>query len=159
MNAPTQIPVKANAPAVVRPGFNVFGSLQREIDRLFEDFAPTFATGRAAGEIRCSMDLAETKDGLELTADLPGLEGKDVEVTVRDGVLTVRGEKKFASDEKNKNYHFVERGYGSFSRSIGLPEGVDSDKITASLDKGVLKVTIPTPARAEPKTIEVKSNA
>ncbi|MGA0601361.1 Hsp20/alpha crystallin family protein [Caulobacter sp. KR2-114] len=156
MNAPANVPVKQAAVAAT-PFANVFGSLQREIDRLFEDFSPGFPVGRAGADVRCKMDLAETKDGLELTVELPGLEEKDVNVSVADGVLTVSGEKNVESEQKDKNYHFVERGYGSFSRSIAVPEGVQPDQIKASLAKGVLKVTIPTPAKTEPKKIAVQA--
>jgi HSP20 family protein len=155
MNAPANIPVR-QAAAQPAPFASVFGSLQREIDRLFEDFTPVFATSRPGGsDVRCKMNLAESKDGLELTVELPGLEEKDVNVSIADGVLTVSGEKKFESETKDKNYHFVERGYGSFSRSITLPDGVKADQIKASLAKGVLKVTAPTPAKQEPKKIAI----
>jgi HSP20 family protein len=154
MNAPAQVPVKqASAPA--RP--SVFGSLQREIDRLFDDFSPVFSAGRDLSEVRCRMDLADTKDGLELTVEVPGLDEKDVNVSVSDGMLTVSGEKKFETEQKDKNYRFVERGYGSFQRSVPLPEGAKPEDIKASLSKGVLKVTVPTPAKPEPKKIEVKT--
>ncbi len=159
MNAPARIPVKQGAAVPSRPIFNVFGSLQREIDRLFEDFSPTFATGRAPTDVKTRMDLAETKDGLELTVELPGLEEKDVNVAVGDGILTVSGEKTFESESKDKNYHFVERGYGSFSRSVELPAGVKADDIKATMSKGVLKVEIPTPVKPAPKKIEVKATA
>jgi HSP20 family protein len=153
MGAPTQVPVKQGAAAPTRPMFNVFGSLQREIDRLFEDFTP----GRGLADVKAKMDLAETKDGLELTVELPGLEEKDVNVTVSDGLLTVSGEKKVESERKEQNYHFVERSYGSFSRSVALPSGVHADQIKASMNKGVLKVVVPTPAKPEPQKIEVKA--
>jgi HSP20 family protein len=159
MNAPAQIPVKSGAQLVAHPAFNVFGSLQREIDRLFEDFTPTLFGGRTTSDIKCRMDLAETKDGLELTAELPGLEEKDVEVTMSNGLLTVSGEKRFENEEKDKNYHFIERGYGSFSRSISLPDGVNADQITATMNNGVLKVAIPTPNKPAPKKIKVKAKA
>jgi HSP20 family protein len=154
MNAPAQIPVRhAATPARIFP--SVFGSLQREIDRLFEDFSPNFAGGRDLSEVRCRMDLADTKDGVELTVELPGLDEKDVEVSVNDGLLTVSGEKKFETEQQDKNYRLVERGYGSFSRSIALPEGVKPDDIKATLNKGVLKVVVPTPAKPEAKKIAV----
>jgi HSP20 family protein len=105
------------------------------------------------------MDLAETKDGLELTVEVPGLDQKDVEVKVTDGLLTVSGEKRFEKEERDKTYRVVERGYGSFSRAIELPPGVKAEDIKASLDKGVLKVTVPTPAKPEPKKIEVSTKA
>lgn len=157
MASPTQVPVKQGASVPSRPVFSVFSSLQREIDRLFEDFTPTFATGRGLADVKAQMDLAETPEGLELTVELPGLEEKDVAVSVSDGLLTVSGEKRFESEKKDKNYHFVERSYGSFSRSIDLPAGVTADKIKATMSKGVLKVVIPTPAKPEPQKIEVKA--
>ena len=153
------IPVKQTPAVRQGPLFNVFGSLQREIDRLFEDFNPTSAAGRGGSDIKCRMDLAEIEGGLELTVELPGMEAKDIDVSISDGVLTVSGEKKFESERKDKNYQFIERGYGSFSRSISLPEGAKADKIEASMSKGVLKVVVPTPAKAEPKKIDVKSAA
>jgi|WetSurMetagenome_2_1015567.scaffolds.fasta_scaffold05269_7 HSP20 family protein len=153
------VPVKHGAASATRPFTSVFGSLQREIDRLFEDFTPSFPTLRGEAEVKCRMDLAETKDGLELTVEAPGLDEKDVEVSVGDGVLTVSGEKKFETEQKDKSYRFIERGYGAFSRSIALPEGVKAEDIKASMAKGLLKVFIPTPAKAEPKKIEVKPSA
>lgn len=155
MATPQQVPVKQGATAP-RPFTSVFGSLQREIDRLFEDFTPTLMTREGAPEVRCKMDLAETDKGLELTVEVPGLDEKDVEVSVADGQLTVSGEKRFEKEEKEKNYHLIERGYGSFARSIALPDGVRADDIQASLNKGVLKVTIPTPPKPEAKKIQVR---
>jgi HSP20 family protein len=157
MTVSTQVPVKQGAAAPSRPALSVFGSLQREIDRLFDDFTPTFATGRGLVDVKARMDLAQTPEGLELTVELPGMEEKDVDVTVSDGMLTVSGEKKFESEKKDKNYHFVERSYGSFSRSVALPEGVKADQIKATMSKGVLTVVVPTPAKPEPKKIEVKA--
>lgn len=154
MTVPAQVPVKRAAPPT-RTLPTVFGTLQREIDRLFDDITPHFATGRDLSEVRCRMDVADTKDGIELTVELPGLDEKDVDVTVADGLLTVSGEKKFETEQKDKNYRFVERGYGAFSRSIALPEGVKPDDIKATLNKGVLKVVVPTPAKPEAKKIAV----
>lgn len=156
MNHPTQVPVR-HAATTSRSLPTIFGSLQREIDRLFDDFVPNVSMGRDHSDVRCRMDLADTKDGLELTVELPGLDEKDVEVTVHDGLLTVSGEKQFESEQKDKNYRFVERGYGSFSRSVALPAGVKVDQIKATLNKGVLKVVVPTPAKPEAKKIAVTS--
>lgn len=157
MDESVKVPMGQQALVNTRPMFGIFGSLQRDIDRLVEDFAPPFAAGRDLVDVRARMDLADTQEGLELTVELPGLEEKDVEVAVSDGRLTVSGEKKFESEKKDKNYHFVERRYGSFSRSIDLPPGVTTDQIVATMSHGVLKVIIPTPARPEPKKIEVKA--
>lgn len=157
MTATTPVPVKRATPAVApRPMTNAFSALQREIDRIFDDFAhgswPSFT---AAGP-SIKMDLAEAKDGLELTVELPGLQEKDVMVTVSDDILTVSGEKQAEKEEKEKNYHFVERSYGAFSRSVQLPPGVEADKIQAVIANGVLKVKVPRIAKPEPKKIEVK---
>ena len=157
MNTAIEVPVKQGASAPTRPVPDVFGALHQQIDRLFEDFAPTRTFTRGVTEVRARMDLAETKDGLELTIEVPGLEEKDVQVQVADGLLTVTGEKKFETEEKDKNYRFVERSYGSFSRAIELPQGATPDQIKATLSKGVLKVTVPTPPKPEPKKIDVKS--
>jgi len=155
--APTTPAAPKRAPALpARPPFNIFGSLQREIDRLYEDFMPAFGAARGLADVKAEMDLAETKDGFELTVELPGLEEKDVDITVADGLLTISGEKKLESEREEKNYRFVERSYGAFSRSISLPEGVKADQISATMAKGVLKVSMPAPAKSAPKKIEVQ---
>jgi HSP20 family protein len=161
MNTPAPVNVKQGEAVPVRSPFGMFGSLQREIDRLFDDFAPGFVVppGRSFADVKCRMDLAETKDGLELSVELPGLEEKDVEVSVADGVLTVSGEKKFETEHKDKTYRFVERGYGSFSRDVTLPDGVKADDIKATMSKGVLRIAIPTPAKSQARKIEVKPAA
>ena len=138
-----------------------FTAMQREIDRLFEDFArdaydwPSYPTR----ELTPRTDVVESDKAIEITAELPGLEEKDVEVTFVDGVLTVSGEKKAEKEEKDKNYRLFERSYGSFSRSLELPNGVDVDAITASISNGLLKVTVPKPAPAEAKKVTIKSAA
>ena len=105
------------------------------------------------------MDVTETDKEIEITAELPGLEEKDVQVNLADNVLTIRGEKKAEKEEKDKNYRLVERSYGSFVRSLQLPDGVNANAIKASIDKGVLKVTVPKPAPAQAKKIDVKAAA
>ena len=140
---------------------NAFMSLQREIDRLFDDFTrgfSAFSTGGAA-ELLPNLDVTETDKQIEITAELPGIEEKDVQVNLADNVLTIRGEKKAEKEEKDKTYRLVERSYGSFVRSLELPEGVNADAIKASIDKGLLKVTVPKPAPAQVKKIDVKAAA
>jgi HSP20 family protein len=92
---------------------------------------------------------------------MPGLERKDINISLEDDVLTIRGEKKVETkqDDKNKNYHVAERSYGVMVRAIQLPPGIDPAGIQATMSNGVLKVTIPKPAKAEPKKIEVKEAA
>ncbi|HXX26258.1 MAG TPA: Hsp20/alpha crystallin family protein [Pseudolabrys sp.] len=140
---------------------NPFISLQNEIDRLFENFTtgfPMLGNGMANVSLP-TMDVAETDKDIEITAELPGLEEKDVQINMSDNVLTIRGEKKAEKEQKDKNYRLVERSYGAFERSLELPEGVNADAIKASIDKGVLKVVVPKPAPAQVKKIEVKSAA
>ena len=140
---------------------NPFFSLQREIDRLFEDFTRGFpAMGSGQGTVSAmvpTMDVAETDKEYEITAELPGLEEKDVQINVADNVLTIKGEKKAEKEEKDKNYRLVERSYGSFERSLQLPDGVNADAIKAHIDKGVLKVVVPKPAPSQVKKVEVKA--
>ena len=105
------------------------------------------------------MDISETDKAIEITAELPGLEKKDVELNVAENVLTIRGEKKNEREEKNKDYHLVERSYGSFSRSVELPSGVKLDDISAEIGNGVLKVTVQKPAPKQVKQLEIKTAA
>ena len=156
MNLKSLIPVGRDR-AVASP----FMSLQREIDRLFDDFSrglPAF-TGNGAGALMPSMDVTETDKEIEITAELPGLEEKDVQINVTDNLLTIKGEKKAEKEQKDKNYRLVERSYGSFERTLELPEGVNAEAIKANISKGVLKVTVPKPVPAQAKKIEVKSAA
>ena len=140
----------------------LFG-LRREIDRLFDDFTrgfPTFPSfGNGKAELLPSMDVTETDKQIEITAELPGLEEKDVQINVADNLLTIRGEKKAEKEEKDKDYRLIERSYGSFERTLELPDGVNADAIQASIAKGVLKVTVPKPAPAQSKKIDVKAAA
>ncbi len=158
MNLKSLIPVGRQR--AVAGGGNPFLSLQQEIDRLFEDFTRGFpAFGGMANVAVPTMDVAETDKEIEITAELPGLEEKDVQINVADNVLTIRGEKKAEKEQKDKNYRLVERSYGSFERSLELPKGIDLDGIKASIDKGVLKVVVPKPAPAQVKKVEVKAAA
>ncbi len=140
---------------------NAFVSLQNEIDRLFENFTAGFPSlGNGMTNVTLpNIDVSETDKEIDITAELPGLEEKDVQINVSDNILTIRGEKKAEKEQKDKNYRLVERSYGSFERSLELPDGVNADGIKASIDKGVLKVVVPKPAPAQSKKIEVKSAA
>jgi HSP20 family protein len=103
-----------------------------------------------------SVDMSETKDNFIVKAELPGLEAKDVDVSISGDVLTIKGEKKKEEEEKDEHHHSVERYYGSFQRSFRLPSNVKSDKVDATFDKGILKVTLPKVEEAKKKKIEVK---
>lgn len=140
--------------------YDPFGTLQREVDRLFEQF--TRGVGGANGKTVAIMprtDVTETDKEIEVSAELPGLEREDVDISVNDGVLVVRGEKKAETEMKDKDYHVAERIYGSFYRALQLPPGVDPSTIQATMSKGVLKITIPKPAQSATKKIEVKEAA
>jgi HSP20 family protein len=157
MNLKSLIPVGRDR-NVARSDANVFGSLQREIDRVFADFTRDFPIfgGR---DLLPSIDVTETDKDIEITAELPGLEEKDVQINLADNVLTIKGEKKAEKEEKDKSYRLIERSYGAFSRSVELPAGVNPDAIKASLAKGVLKVSVPKPAPAQTKKIDIKAAA
>lgn len=159
MNLKSLIPVgrQRNMPRADNP----FVSLQNEVDRLFENFTSGFPSlGNGMPNVALlNMDVSETDKEIEITAELPGLEDKDVQINLADNILTIRGEKNAEKEQKDKNYRLVERSYGAFERSLELPEGVNADGIKASIDKGVLKVVVPKPAPAQSKKIEVKSAA
>ena len=138
-----------------------FGSLFREVQKTFDDFSRRSPlSGFGSDMLAPRIDIAESKDAIDLTAELPGVDEKDVDVTLANGVLTIRGEKKAERDEKDKdkNWHVVERSYGSFSRTISLPFDPDSAKVEAKFDKGVLHVHLPKPAEVAKKQqkIEIK---
>lgn len=137
----------------------MFSSLQREIDRVFSDFGRGGPlTASRTGMVPLKVNVAETDKAVEVTADIPGVDPKDIDVQFHDGMLTIRGEKKTEKDDKEKDYHLVERSYGMFERSFTLPFEVESDKIEASFDKGVLRVSLPKAPQAAAKVqkIEVK---
>ena len=168
----TKLPVtkKASEPAFAPEAWRPFEALRNEVDRLFEDFGTedfwrrpfrSLARFEKAQKLMASpaVDITETDNAYEITAELPGLDEKNIEVNVANGGLTIKGEKKEEKEEKQKGYYASERRYGSFERYFGLPEGVDADKIAASFKNGVLKVTLPKTAEAQKpaKTIEVKA--
>jgi HSP20 family protein len=160
MNLRALVPFR-DRQGLARPEFGVFGSLQREVDRLFDDFARSTLATAGNGSLMPSMDITETEKEFVITAELPGLERKDVEISLEDNVLTIRGEKKSETkpDDKNKNVHVSERSYGVFYRVLELPTKVDPSSVQATMSKGVLKITIPKPARPESKKIEVQEAA
>jgi len=102
-----------------------------------------------------SADISETKDKLLIKAELPGLDPKDITVSVSGDLLTIKGEKKKEEEEKDEHHHFVERYYGSFQRSFRLPVNIQSDKVEATFDKGVLNITLLKKEEAEKKEIEI----
>lgn len=102
------------------------------------------------------VDIAENDKEYTVKAELPGMNKEDIKVTVESGVLSITGERKVEKDEKHKEYHCIERSYGTFTRSFTLPEGAASDKISAEFKDGVLKVRLPKDENLKPKSVEVK---
>ena len=105
-----------------------------------------------------SVDVRETDNAVEVEAELPGVDEKDIQLTLEDDVLTIKGEKKLEKQETRRGYRVSERSYGSFYRSLPMPAGIDADKVNAVFAKGVLRITLPKPAEAQARTrkIEVK---
>jgi HSP20 family protein len=132
-----------------------FDRIRREMDRLWDSFLEEGHV-RRAGDWLPSIDVSETKSDLVIKAELPGMDPKDIDISMNNGFLTIKGEKKHEREEKEENYHVVERGYGSFTRSVRLPKEVQSDKITASFKNGVLRVTLPKSEEAKKKEIKIK---
>jgi HSP20 family protein len=99
----------------------------------------------------------ERDDEIVLRADLPGLEQKDIEVTVRDGMITIQGERKEEREEKEKGYYYTERSFGAFARTLPLPSGIEEDKVKASFKSGVLEVHLPKAKEVKGKKIEIKA--
>lgn len=104
-----------------------------------------------------ALDISESDSEIVVKAELPGLEPKDVEITVDEGTLSIRGEKKFEEEEKKDNYHRIERSYGSFQRSVALPCSVKADQVRAKFDKGVLTISMVKSAREKGCKIEIES--
>jgi HSP20 family protein len=132
-------------------------SLQGEMNRLFNSFFDD--NGDSVRRWVPAMDLTEGEDHLILKADLPGLSEDDVRIEVQNNVLTVSGERKAEHEEKREGFYRMERSYGNFSRSVTLPEGVDTSAIEASFDNGVLEVRIPKPEERKPHRISISAGA
>ena len=162
-------PVPANAPDSWR-------SFRTEMDRLFDRFAggwgmpslrrmfesePALRYESTFTMPSPAMDVSEDDAGYKITAELPGMSEKDVEVVMSGDTVTLKGEKREEKEQKDKNFYLSERSYGSFQRSFYIPDGVDRDKVAADFSKGVLTVTMPKTAKAveQQKKIEVKAAA
>ncbi len=132
-------------------------TIQGEINRLFNSFFDTpVGAGESVGRRWLpAMDLVEAGDHYVLRADLPGLSAEDVKIEVEGDVLTVSGERRAEHEQRGEGYHRLERAYGSFSRSLTLPEGVDPEAVQASFDRGVLEVRIPKPEQRKPRRVAV----
>lgn len=163
----TKLPVKTEGKSAAAPAsflsWRPFETLRHEIDRLFEDFAGAGRTPLWQRELtwaaRPAVDVTETEKAYEITAELPGLDEKNVEVSLVSGGLTIKGEKQDEKEEKKKDYYLHERHFGSFERYFKVPDDVDAEKIEASFKKGVLTVTLPKKPEAQKpaKKIAIKA--
>jgi HSP20 family protein len=159
--------------------FHPLVGLRREVDHLFDEFLGSIPFPRLSSRLGQrfrkfepfrrfeeslhlpfpSTDMSETEKALEITAELPGMEAKDVEITLQDGTIIIEGEKKEEKEEKKRNFYHLERQFGSFRRTLPLPANVKEDGIEASFDNGVLKITIPkvaSPKKKAAKKIGIK---
>jgi HSP20 family protein len=163
----TKLPVKNEDTGVARSSalesWWPFDSLRRQVDRLFEDFnrdlwGPPLQRSMFGAEplwrremtsIRApAVDIVEKENAFEVTAELPGLDEKNIEIKFANGGLTIKGERQEEKEEKKKDYYLQERHYGAFERSFTVPDSVDPDKIEASFKKGVLTLTLPKKVEA-----------
>jgi len=132
-------------------------TLRERMNRLFEDFFASRGEEQdlLAGSWTPSVDIYETEHEVVLTAELPGMDEKDIEIKVEDNTLTISGERRMEKEIKEENYHRIERAYGSFCRSFTLPNYVDQDKISAEYDNGILKITMPKKPELKPRKVKV----
>jgi HSP20 family protein len=164
-NFASLIPWRDRSRDIVRHDENLdpFIALRRHVDRMFDDFFDTAFNRFPAfgnGSVNPTVDVEDTGKDLVVSAELPGLDSKDFEVTLTGDILTIKGEKKDERREKKGESHYVERRFGSFERSIRLPFEAADDKIDAKYDRGLLTIRVPKPAElAKPeRRIEVKSS-
>ncbi len=138
--------------------FREFERMRKEMDR----FWGSLLEGRLRSkpeegeEWFPSLDVVETKNELVVKAEVPGMDPKDIDISLSDGMLTIKGEKKQEKEEKEADYHLIERSYGAFARSVQLPSEVQSDKISAAYRDGILKITLPKSEEAKKKEIKIK---
>jgi HSP20 family protein len=170
--ANTPIEVKKTTPAVA--GADAWRSFRTEMDRLFDRFTtswgmpslrtmfdvePSFRSESSFTMPTPAVDITEDETAFKVTAELPGMSEKEIEVVLSGDMLSLKGEKRVEKEQKDKNFYLSERSYGSFQRSFYMPDGVDRDKIGADFSKGVLTITMPKTAKAveQQKKIEVKA--
>ena len=138
-----------------RDPFDVFAPFVHFNRRWNEALRGSYGDEPANRMLVPAMDVVESEDELVLTAELPGIAKEQVKITVEDGVLTLSGEKKFERDQKNKDYHVVERRYGTFHRQVTLPSQVDATKVSANFADGVLIIHVPKVEAAKPREITI----
>jgi len=138
-----------------------------EIDRFFDDFFSDFGrfssslfSGERFRSFSPKIDISDSESSVDINAELPGMDEKDVQVSLKEDILTIKGEKKNSNEKKEKDYYRVERSFGSFERSIRIPKEINADKIKASFKNGVLNISLPKSEKAKEKIrqIEVKAS-
>jgi len=169
---PVEVKKSSPAQANVPDGWHSFRSV---MDRLFDRFSsgfgfpslrrmfdvePSWRSASSFSFATPAIDMSEDAEVYKISAELPGIDSKDIDISVSDDMLVLKGEKRQEKEEKDKNYHFTERSYGSFQRAFQLPSSVDRNKVSADFSKGVLTITLPKTAEAQKpvKKIEVKSS-
>jgi len=135
--------------------FRDFERMRREMDRLWDSFFQRKPTDGKEEEFLPALDLSETENELVVKCEIPGMERKDIDISLSDSTLTIKGEKKQEREEKKADYHLVERSYGSFTRSVQLPKEIRSDKISASYKNGILTVTLSKSEEAKKKEVKI----
>lgn len=135
-----------------------FDRMRREMDRFWDSFLEggVRKRGERPGEWFPALDISETKNDIVVKTEIPGLDHKEIDISLSDGVLTIKGEKKQEKESEKENYHLVERSYGTFIRSVRLPQEVKTDKINASYKNGLLKITLPKSEESKKKEIKIK---
>ena len=134
------------------------GNLKQEMDRMLERaFEGKWNELPALGDWAPSMDISETKDSLVAKVEAPGMDQKDIQISLQENLLTIKGEKKQEKEEKDERYHRVERTYGTFARSVRLPVAVDGARVVATFKNGLLSVTLAKTAAAKANPIPIKA--
>jgi HSP20 family protein len=136
--------------------FRGLARLEREVEEMFSRL-PAWPWSDRECVWAPAVDMIDHDDEIVLRADLPGLDEKDIEVTVQDGTLAIRGQRKEETEEKKEDYYYSERSYGAFARTLTLPATVEADKVKATFKKGVLEVHLPKAKEAKGKKIEIKA--
>ncbi len=133
-------------------------SIQEEMNRMFDRFfrGGDLSEIGTAGMWLPPIDLSETSDKITVKAEIPGMDPKEIDISIQGDTLIIKGEKKEEKEEKGKNYYRMERRYGNFSRSVDLPTSVDTNKVTAECKNGVLEITMQKKEEVKPKQISVK---
>src|SRR4051812_28509063 len=138
--------------------YNDFNSLQSTLNRVFQDFNRGSDELTTSGSFVPAVDIYEDQNGITLKMEVPGVSEQDINISLENNTLTVSGERKFEKNEKEENFHRIERRYGSFTRSFSLPNTVDAEKVNAGYENGILSIQLGKKAEAKPKQIKISVN-